>query len=847
MRLTPAAREAIRANVFLAGGREVCFVGTLDADGDVAAVRVAARGDVSSVLALPGFARRGELLIHNHPSGVLDPSDADLMVAAPMHDNGIGFAIVNNAGTELYVVVEVPVAAAVVPLDLALIDDDLGPGGAVARRHHDFEDRASQRDMARAVAGLYNDGGVGLIEAGTGVGKSLGYLIPALRWSAQNGERTIVSTNTINLQEQLVAKDLPFLARALTDQPVRFVMLKGWSNYVCLARLEQADAAGTTLLEDAQTEEVRRLVEWAARTGDGSRADLATPPRPEVWDEVAAEPDLCPRMKCRHFDACFLFKARRAAANADVIVVNHALLMADLAVRRSSQNWTDAAVLPAFNRLIVDEGHHLEDAALERLGSSVSRRSVDRLFNRLERKNRGLLPTLYGKHEELLKASKQGDALLEASQVLITRQLLPDVQRGRDKAGLLFDILATLVTDGGAPQLRLTDAFADAPVWAAGLEVAVADVLTLLASLASGLDELKRRLSADTKREEQLAPLLGEVRATVRRLEGSGDALRRALKPEQGEGAQVRWLEFRGRPSESNVVASAVPLDLEQLLRDDLFGRLTTTVITSATLTAGNKFEFTRGRLGLAALDPAPVEHQLASPFDYARQAVLAIPTDLPAPNKDASGHRHRLVTILLDLIAASDGGCFALFTSHRELREVAARLRDEGVERRWPLLVHGEGSRHQLLDRFRESGDAVLLGTSSFWEGVDVPGRALRALLIAKFPFRVPTEPITAAQCERLEARGEDPFRSYMLPHAALSLAQGFGRLIRSQTDRGVVVLADPRAASTVYGRALVQGLPPARRVVGAWADVREELASHLALPSGRAALVRAGEAIGR
>ncbi|MBI3793008.1 MAG: helicase [Gemmatimonadetes bacterium] len=822
MRLTTAAREAIRANVFLAGGREVCFVGSLDAAGDVEAVRVAARGDIASVLALPGFARRGELLIHNHPSGVLDPSDADLAVAAGIHDNGVGFAIVNNEATELYVVVEVPVAPATTPLVLAEIDADLGPDGPVAATHPEFEDRASQRAMARAVARLYNEGGVGLIEAGTGVGKSLGYLVPALRWAAKNGERTVVSTNTINLQEQLVAKDLPFLKRALADQPVRFAMLKGWSNYVCLARLAQARSASATLFEDAAGQEVERLAEWAERTSDGSRADLATPPRPEVWDEIAAEPDLCPRMKCPHFDDCFLFKARRTAANADVIVVNHALLMADLAVRRSAQNWTDAAVLPAFNRLVVDEGHHLEDAALERLGASVSRRAVERLFGRLERKGRGLLPTLYQKQAALLKLAKQGDALLDASQILISRQLLPDVQTGRERAAVLFDILGALVTEAGVPQLRLTDEFAKAAAWQAGLERAFTDVVALFASLAQGLETLKRRLGADLAREEQLAPVLAEVRATVRRLEGAGDALKRALKPGADAGAQVRWLEFRGRPTEGNVVASAVPLDLEALLRDDLFGRLSTTIVTSATLTAGNRFEFTRGRLGLADADPPPLERQLPSPFDYASQALLVVPTDLPAPNADAAGHRSRVLTILGELVAASDGGCFALFTSHRELRAAAEMLRAEGLDRRWPLLVHGESSRHELLARFRDSGDAILLGTSSFWEGVDVPGRALRALLIAKLPFRVPTEPITAAQCERIESAGGDPFREYMLPHAALSLTQGFGRLIRSGTDRGVVVIADSRVGTKTYGRGLLAGLPPARRRIGRWAELR-------------------------
>ena len=834
-RLATDAADGIRAAIFLAGGREVCFVGTVNGDGVVVQARVVARGDVSSVLAIPGFAQRGELLIHNHPSGVLDPSAADMQVAAGLHDNGIGFAITNNTATALYVVVEVPAAVPPVPLVRADIDGVLGPGGPVAVLHPAFEDRESQRAMARSVARLYNLGGVGLLEAGTGVGKSLAYLVPALRWSHQNGERTVVSTNTINLQEQLVKQDLPFLAKALTDQNVRFAMLKGWGNYLCLARLEQAQHAGATLFDDAHTPELHSLVQWAERTSDGSRADLPTPPRPEVWDEVAAEPDLCPRMKCPHYDACFVFKARRAAAQADVVVVNHALLMADLAVRRASQNWSDAAVLPAFTRLVVDEGHHLEDAALERLGATVSRRSVERLFSRLERKGKGLLPLLQQRQEELLRASAQGDALLVASQTLISRSLLPAVDGGRQKAAHLFDLLQTVLGESTSPQLRLTDAFAASPQWNAGLRTAFDDVVKVFGQLGEGLGELKRRLEADTKREEQVAPLLAEVSAVVRRLSGARDALRTTLDPPKDAPPLVRWLEYRGAPKDRNVSASAVPLDLEALLRDDLFGRLKTTVITSATLTAGGRFEFTRGRLGLAEIDPPPVEKRFASPFDYAEQALLVVPTDTPAPNVDPAGHRAAVLRMTSDLLAASEGGLFVLFTSHRDVKETAAALRAQRVHDRWPLLVHGEGSRHELLARFRASGDAVLLGTASFWEGVDVPGRALRAMLIAKLPFRVPSEPVTAAQCEAIEARGGDSFREYMLPHAALRLTQGFGRLIRSSADRGVVVLADSRVVTKGYGRAMLDGLPPARRVSGPWAEVRASVELFFARPARR------------
>jgi len=347
----------MRAAIRLAGGREVCFVCTIDDDGIVRTARVVARGDIESVLALPGFAQRGEMLVHNHPSGLLEPSDADLQVAARVHDDGVGFGIIDNDARELYVVVEVPRIEPDTPLDANAIDADLGPEGPIAKLLPKYEDRPAQRELAAKIAQLYNDGGVGLLEAGTGIGKSLGYLIPALRWAAANGERTVVSTNTINLQEQLVGKDLPFLARALDDQPVRFALLKGWRNYLCRMRLEQAVSTGTALFDESLGNELAALAAWAERTTDGSLSDLPAPPRAELWDEVSAEPDLCNRMRCQFYDKCFLFAARRKAAQADVIVVNHHLLMSDVAVRRVSQNWEDAAVLPAYSRLVVERRH----------------------------------------------------------------------------------------------------------------------------------------------------------------------------------------------------------------------------------------------------------------------------------------------------------------------------------------------------------------------------------------------------------------------------------------------------------------------------------------------------------
>jgi ATP-dependent DNA helicase DinG len=825
-RLVPPAAAGIRTAIRLAGGREICFVGQVDSAGAVMAVRVVARGDASCVLALPGFAARGEMLIHNHPSGNLEPSEPDLQVAARLHDDGIGFAIVDNEATRLYVVVEVPAARSQVDLDPSAIAEVLGAGGVVAASHRGFEDRPSQREMAMAISRLYNEGGIGLLEAGTGVGKSLGYLVPALRWAAANGERTVVSTNTINLQEQLVGRDLPFLAEALSDQPVRFALLKGWHNYLCKVRLEQALEAGTALFETALAGEMDSLVSWADATSDGSLTSFATPPRPELWDEVAAEPDLCQRMKCRHFDSCFVFKARREAAAADVVVVNHHLLLSDVAVRRASQNWTDAAVLPAYQRLVIDEGHHLEEAAGTHLGVTVGRRGVTRLLNRLDRRGKGVLNAL------VTRLSGSDDLLSAASLDLVRSRLIPSVESAREKSGLLFELLAGWLRDQGQTVVRLTDRFDDDPVWRSGLRRALDDTLGEIALIGEGLQMVRDRIEGSSKLDEAAAPLLNETRAVIRRLDAAADALRSTLRPDR-RGDTVRWLEVTGKEAAASL--SAVPLDIAPILRDDLFERVKTVVVTSATLTTrggaatlrdrraadAGGFGFLTARLGLDSDHLTPVTGVFSSPFDYRRQAILAIPTDVPAPAAGGADHPQRVLEILLDLAEISDGGIFALFTSHRDVRTVAAAMRQRVSDSRWPLLVHGEGGRHQLLARFRESGRAVLLGTSSFWEGVDVPGRALRGLVIAKLPFRVPSEPVTAAHCEAIDARGGNSFTDYMLPHAGLRLKQGFGRLIRSTSDRGVVVIADSRVLTKQYGAELIDGLPPATRIAGPWSTL--------------------------
>ncbi len=815
-RLAPAVRDVLRREIAAAGGNEVCFVASVGADGVLVAARAVARGTADCVLALPGTARPGEMLLHNHPGGHLEPSMADLDIAARAHDDGIGFGIVDNDGARLYVVVEVPRAREQTRLDPFDVIDLLGEHGPVARELGGYEDRQSQRDLAAHLVDAYNDGGVLLLEAGTGVGKSFAYLVPALAWARANRERTVVSTNTINLQEQLVGKDLPLLRRALGDdvhQPT-FALLKGWRNYLCHARLEVATASQQSLLEADKLDELVNIVAWAAHTSDGTLADLPVQPSPEVWDEVAAEADLCTRLRCRHFDKCFVFQARRRAAQADVVVVNHHLLAADLAVRNASDNWEEAAVLPPYQRLILDEAHHLEDVAASHLGVQVSNRGVRRLLNRLERSGKGLVPSL---QRDLMSSD---DLLSRASLDLVRERLLPGVQAARRAAEALFLRLFSHVDEAGTQQLRLDDDFARHDVWAAGLTHEIDAAVGAFAAIAGVMETIADRMAQDVLSDRR-TQLLAECRGVLRRLQTLSDGLNATLRPATGRPPEVRWIERTGQKGQTLQLA-AVPLDMAPLLRELLFDRLETVALTSATLAAGGEFAFLASRIGLSGEgSPVTVQEVFPSPFDYGENCILGLPDDIPDPRENEAAHDAAVAQVVSDLAWASDGGLFVLFTSHAALRRAAVTLRAM-LGNRFPILVQGEAQRDHIVRRFREAGNAILLGTDSFWEGVDVPGRALRGLVLAKLPFKVPSEPLTAARLERLAEQGEDGFFGYLLPHAALKLKQGFGRLIRGATDVGVVVLLDRRVITKRYGAMLLEGLPPAERVIGPWHAVR-------------------------
>jgi ATP-dependent DNA helicase DinG len=819
--LEARAAARIRAEIARAGGNEVCFVADIDAGGMVDSPRVLARGNRRAVLAATRDVAAGGLVIHNHPSGDLTPSDADMAVAAELYANGLGLAIVDNDAATLYLVVAPPKLTELELLDDADIAALLGPGGPIAALHPGYEDRPSQRDLAAVVARAYNEGGIALAEAGTGTGKSVAYLVPAIEWAVRNRERTVVSTNTINLQEQLVGKDLPFLRRAL-GRPFRYALVKGRGNYISIRRALLARSAAPTLFDDAQSRDLDALIEWLDTTADGSLQDLAFDPAPEVWDEVASESDVCMRARCPHFDKCFYQKARREAVSAEILVVNHHLLFSDIAVRRTLGNYGGSAVLPPYRRVVLDEAHNVEDAATSHLGVRVTRRGLHRVLARLERRGRGVLPLM-----ELRLRTRDDDLLQQDALRVVSGTLRPGVDRARELVSELFARLDTLLDGTSDGVLRLAEDFGGDPAWAEHMTPVIDDLLLVLDSLGRGIQRVRGIVETDQRWAESLAESLVELTGLQNRVDMSAGALRTALVAAHEPVPLVRWIERRGREDGSrmrNIAAHAAPLDLADMMRDALFDRVHTTVLTSATLTTRDGFSFLRRRLGISSGVRA-TESVHDSPFDFAAQTILAVPVDAPDPRADAQRFAPAVASITEDHARLTDGGLFVLFTSYASLRAVAAELQRRGAAGRWPLFVQGEAPRAALLQRFADSGRGILLGVSSFWEGVDVPGDPLRGLIITKLPFKVPTEPLTAARIEAIDAAGGNSFHEYMLPHAALRLKQGFGRLVRTRTDRGAIIILDGRLLSKPYGRYFLSSLPPAPLVTGLWSDLRENL----------------------
>ena len=823
--------DQLRYAIAEAGGNEVFVLAQTDAARRIVQVEVLARGSENAVPAILQTCGYGDIVIHNHPSGDLRPSGADIEIASKFGSLGVGFYIVNNAVDNLYRVVEAFADKEEHQIPPKRVAELLGPQGVVADKLPDYEERPEQLRMAFTVTDAFNRGRIAVVEAGTGTGKSLAYLVPALLWARENHERVVVSTRTINLQEQLIRKDLPFLERA-TGIEFHAVLVKGRSNYFCLRRGESAGRE-LGLFDQEQIAELQQVMAWAETTRDGSKEDLSFIPSYQAWDEVCCEADQCARVRCSHYSRCFFHRARRQAARADILVVNHALLLSDLALRQQTDNYSATAVLPPFERVILDEAHHLEDVATSYFSSQVTRFTFSRLLNRLRhprKPNQGLLPRLLDQlSQELpdsldeLYRSLHGEieSLMGQRQQLLDRALEQLQTIGEElPAGL-----GKKVGSGFELKHRVLPDFVTTELWQSICERVEAlrkEVLTL----ADGIGNLFRSAEA---LPEAVSGKLNATFVDLRGIAGRLEGLAIDLASFQAVAAtSCVWIEVReGRIGRGKGLITSLcqaPLEVAESLNKALYQRFRTLVMTSATLAVAGAFGYFHQRVGLDRVEAGRLlELALDSPFDYQRQALVAAPTDLPEPGRP--GFAEAVRDAVEKAVLASGGRSFVLFTSYALLRQVYEELAPILEAQRLRCLRQGQENRHRLLKRFAEDETSVLFGTDSFWEGVDVPGRSLEQVIIVRLPFRVPTEPILEARAQAIEQRGGDSFMDYAVPQAVIRFKQGFGRLIRHRSDRGVVLVLDIRVVSKGYGRMFLRSLPPAPLVKGGQAEVLQAI----------------------
>ena len=795
-RFSSAVRNEMKRQIEEAGGNEVFFAGIINEEGVVVSVNAASRGNSESVPVNFSAARTASVLIHNHPNGFLHPSDADLMVASDASEKAQGFYIINNDVSDVYVVMEPIKPTVIKKLDSDETAHYLSSTGPLAKISSLFEERPSQLELVKEITKSFNDESIGVFEAGTGVGKSFAYLIPSMLWALSNKERVVISTGTINLQQQLAEKDIP-QAEKIIGKKIKSILVKGRQNYVCLRRLSEVGSERDLFSEE--TEIFDKINSWAKDSKTGSKSDLSFLPPENLWQRVNSEADACMGMRCKFREKCFVMKVRKEAADANILVVNHHMLFADIESRMNGAGYDDTAVLPPYKRIVFDEAHGIEDAATSFFSNAINRFRILKQLNLLYRQRRASSTGYVFTLSALSRIEDKSDLVkneIEAAKNAIA-QLEGETENilGREFSIRLFT--------GTAP--RFTEVIKKILV----LQKSLATICGLMREIIEGIDE-----------DDLDNSVIYEAKAVLRRLDDMVVVCQNFYSWEEHP-ENVFWIQAKRLPPilAKNAASQggsnpfyyeyiATPLDIAPMMNKGVYEPMKTVVCTSATISISKSFDFWKKRVGISFVEKERVKSgEFESPFPYKQNMFFAVPSDAPFP--DNENFQGFVEDSIVRMIEAAGGKTLVLFTSYDSLRHACdtarTRLRSAGIT----VLKQGDDDRFRLLSQFKDDISSVLFATDSFWEGVDVPGESLSLVIIVKLPFGVPSDPVFAARSEQITKKGGFPFMELSVPDAVIKFRQGFGRLIRRGDDRGAVVALDRRIIEKSYGRMFTQSVP--------------------------------------
>ncbi len=683
----------------------------------------------------------------------------------------------------------------ITPVDCEVAGGFISKGGALSTLSDQFEERPVQIELLKNIAKAFNQNHIGVFEAGTGVGKSYAYLIPSFLWALQNKERVIISTGTINLQQQLCEKDIPAVEKII-GKKLKFILMKGRQNYICKRRLMET-ASVLDLFED-ETEEIKKIADWEETTSTGSKSDMSFMPSENAWTKVNSESDACMGKRCPFFNECYVMKVRKQAASASIIVVNHHLLFADIESRMSGIGYDEPSVLPPYRRIIFDEAHGIENAATSFFSESVNRFKLTKLVNQMYRKRKS---AEFGHLCSIAVFSKNEDKVQEAYELtsrikkaISNLELAAKDLLNNDYSIRLYEGTARLA----GPFLIQTNELADA----------LGSFTNLVRVIIEGVSD-----------EDKEAAPFWEAKIILRRLDSYVILLKNfSLWDEKRQ--NVYWIQKKRLPPDlartsedpDYMILTETPLDISNLMNAGVYEEMSSVICTSATLKTGRDFKYWCSRTGINYTDPDRVScNSFDSPFPYDKNMLFAVPSDAPLPDKPE--FQQWIEMAIPRLISAAEGRTLVLFTSYESLRSAHNTTVHMLKGFSGLIMKQGDDDNSKLLEKFKNDKESVLFATDSFWQGVDIPGESLSQVIIVKLPFTVPNDPVFVARSEAIEKRGGNSFMEMSVPEAVIKFRQGIGRLIRRSDDRGVVTVLDRRLYEKRYGMSFIQSMPDCKK----------------------------------